>query len=289
MKVNEKRIYPYPIFRPFSDDYNEVLFETGTVLSYNLDEATLSFNIKINDPAICNLVLNQDVGVYCHVECPKTKFRKAFELLPKLEVQQEINIPLSHLNEDVEVICFLVAKKEIVDFKDENLIEFYNNVTIRFPQYSIVGYTDPYETKLIKAIDVDGNIPSIFSVTTIPEITKVEYTSDVNKIYVCLPKDDYQIYHKYRGKSQKLKQMMIILPVLVEIIKEIQEDCDSFSSNNWYNVLEMAFDKYGYDDLGSDEFKNASPLKLAQTIMPELSKNAFVEFDMVHSDNWRDE
>lgn len=288
MRVNRNRIYPYPIFNPNTDDYMEAVFETNTELSYNLDVATISFNIQINDLAISSLIQNQKLGICCHVECSKTKYRKAFDLLPELEKNQEINISLSCLNEDVEVICFLVAKNEIVDFKDENLSEFYSNINIRFPKYSVVGYSEPYETKIIKAIDVNGNLPSIFSVTTMPDLSIMSYSSDENKIYINLPHEDYQIYHKYKGRSQKIKQMMIVFPVLVDIISKIQISESEFSDTNWFYVLEAAFDKYDYDDISSEKFKSEDPSKLAQIIMPELSNKAFVEFDKIHSCDWRD-
>lgn len=49
MKVNEKRIYPYPVYREGSDDYKSVGFETNIELLYNNEQATIQFKILIED------------------------------------------------------------------------------------------------------------------------------------------------------------------------------------------------------------------------------------------------
>ena len=73
MKVNEKRIYPYPVYREGSDDYKSVSFENNIELLYNTEQATIQLKILIEDNAILNLIDNNQVGVFCHIECSKTK------------------------------------------------------------------------------------------------------------------------------------------------------------------------------------------------------------------------
>ena len=103
MKVNEKRIYPYPVYRDGSDDYKSVGFETNIELLYNNEQAIIQFKILIEDNAILKLIDNNQVGVFCHVECSKTKYRQMFELDGTDRETQYINIDLSQLNGDIEV------------------------------------------------------------------------------------------------------------------------------------------------------------------------------------------
>ena len=101
MKVNEKRIFPYPVYREGSDDYKTVVFDANIELLYNNELATIQFIISIADDAINSLLENNQVGIFCHVECSKTKYREMFELDGTEKSLQSITINLSKLNGDI--------------------------------------------------------------------------------------------------------------------------------------------------------------------------------------------
>lgn len=285
MRVNENRIFPYPVYRKGSDDYKNVVFETNTELYYNSVTATIQFDVLIEDTAIMSLIENNQIGLFCHVECSKTKYREVFELDGTDNEKQTLDIELSKLNGDIEVLCFLVAKEEITGFKDENLNDFYQDETIRFPQYARIGYSEPFETKIVKHLDVNGEVPSIFSVQADTTINIMAYDITPDKIIILLPENEHNIYRDYVGVDPRTKLMMMNLAVLTEIIQKIQNGSEEYDGNNWFEVLCEAFAKKGYDDLGSSQFKAKSAVELAQILMPDLCKNAFIEFDKSHKSN----
>jgi len=284
MKVNEKRIFPYPVYREGSNDYKNVVFNTNIELFYDSLMATIQFQIFIDDEAICTLIENNQVGLFCHVECSKTKYREMFELDGTEKSLQTKEIDLAKLNGDIEIICFLVAKEEILNFTDENLIDFYKERSIRFPQYARIGYSTPFETKIIKHLDINGEVPSIFSVQSDDTVDMMTYEVTKNKIVILLPPNEHNIYSDYLGVDKKTKLMMMNLAVLTEIIQKIQTEPDWFESNDWFEVIREAFSKKGFEDFTSPAFTSRSAVELAQLLMPELCKNAFEEFDKSHRD-----
>jgi hypothetical protein len=289
MKVNEKRIFPYPVYCEGSDDYKIVGFDTNTELLYNSVIATIQIKIAIEDEAINLLLENNQVGLFCHVECAKTKYRELFELDGTDKELQAIDIDLSKLNGDIEIMCFLVAKEEIPNFQDENLIDFYQGQSVRFPKYARIGYSNPFETKIIKHLDINGEVPSIFSVQADATVDMMTYETTQNKIIILLPTDEHDIYSDYLGVDPKTKLMMMNLAVLTEIIQKIQVDAEEFESNDWFEVIRESFAKKGFSDLTATAFTTKSAVELAQILMPELCKNAFKEFDKSHSDGTKGE
>lgn len=283
MKVNEKRIFPYPVFRKESEDYKEVIFNVNTELYYNSDIATIQFLVEINDNAIFALLENNQVGLFAHVECSKTKYREMFEIDAVDKGMQSIDIPLQKLNGDIEIICFLVAKEEITGFKDDNLSEFYTDENVRFPQYSRIGYSEPFETKIVKHLDVNGEVPSIFSVVADDSIDYMSFEVGKSKIMIYLPENEHTIYTDYLGVDPKTKLMMINLSVLTEIIAKTQVQSAEYEEYDWFEVLREAFAKKGFNDLDSSSFKGKPAVELAQIIIPDLCKNAFKEFDKSHT------
>lgn len=288
MRVNEKRMFPYPVYRKGSEDFKDVVFETNTQLYYDSETASIQFDVLIEDSAIVSLLENNQIGLFCHVECSKTKYREVFELDGTDKSKQSIDIELSKLNGDIEVLCFLVTKEEITDFHDENLSEFYADEVVRFPQYARIGYSEPFETRIIKHLNINGAIPSIFSVYADPKIDIMTYEMAEDKIHILLPENEHNIYRDYIGVDPKTKVMMLNLAVLTEIINKIQNEED-FTNYNWFSVVCEAFAKKGYDDLSSSKFKAKQAVELAQILMPDLCKNAFKEFDEAHKSNSKED
>ncbi len=285
MKVNEACIYPYPVYRLGSEDYENSDFPLETVIEYDSTNAYIHIQASIPDAAIKDLLEENKVGLYCHIECPRTKYREMFEIDGVCEDVQDIIIDLAKLNEDIEVMCFLVAKEEIVDFKDDNFSEFYKGDSIRFPQYARIGYSEPYNTRITKRLNISGEVPSIFSVIPDSEINCMSYNADNHKIIIYLPENEHDIYCDYHGIDRKIKIMMMNLAVLTEIISNIQKDADCYSDYDWFSVIEENFANKGISDLTADTFKAKPAVEMAQILIPNLCKEAFREFDLSHRSN----
>lgn len=285
MKVNKNRIYPYPIYSELTDDYIENDFAVDAEIEYDSEIATITLNLSLVNEDIRDLIENTLVGLYCHIECSSTKYRKLFELSINNDTDNyNIEIPLSQLNDTIEVLCVLVAKEEILNFDANNLNELYKDIDIRFPQFGTIGYTDTIELTIVKRLDINGDIPSIFTVVSdeTQENVQVDYTSDQITIY--LPKEEYNIYETYRGTGIRIKQMMVIIPALIEAFDIIKMGDDSFEGLPWYVVLDEALKKKEIDGFSDPTFFDTSSYEIAQKLLGDIAKEAFYEFDAMNQD-----
>lgn len=277
MKVRNNRLYPYPILYSNSNDYINNKFNTECELEYDQDNAMVLLNVEISDSKMLELIKDGIVGIYCHIECSSTKYREIFEI--KTMERDTIVIPLAKLNDSVEILTVLVAKKNIENYINDNLNELYKGEKLDIIQYSTLGYTDTEEFIINKRIDGNGQIPSIFNI--IKSETEKTITTDTtgDQINIYLPRESFDIYESCRGKYKRLKQLMVIVPVLIDVIQEIKNDTEEFSSKGWYPILEKAFINKGYNDAFNDEnFKNKSALELSQEVLGDIINDSFKEF-----------
>jgi hypothetical protein len=279
MRVRSNRLYPYPVLSNNSDDFINNRFDVSKDIEYNNFSATVVLKTTIEDSTILDFIKDKKIGMYCNIECSVTKYRYMFEVPYDKFDEFRYDIDISELNENIEIACILVAKEDI-NFISDNLNNFYKNEVIYYPKYSTIGYTDTDEISLIKAMDINGDIPSIFTITSSEKAKEIYYDLSQNQINIFIPREEYEIYYNSRGDSKRLKQMMINLPVLEAVLNDIKKSDDSYDQFGWYKVLEDSIKNFGYDSFDDDSFKNGSDsFKLAQNILGNISSDAFKEFE----------
>lgn len=285
MKVRNNRLYPYPVYSKTLNHYVNNFFNVETDLTFDSEKAYINLNIDISDSVLLEMLEKNDIGLYAHVECSITKYRELFEVPLKSNGNYTIELPLASLNENIEILTVLIATRGILNYTNTNLSDEFQNEVISFPQYSMIGFTDTEEFTINKKIDTNGDIPSIFIITKSEEHDKMTFNAFNEQIQIFLPKDEYDIYERSRGTSRRIKQMMINLPVLVEVIDLIKnEDFHEFESYAWYPILEEAFKKQGYSNFEDNSFKSKNSVELGQSILGQLFKDAMNEFDALNSD-----
>ena len=166
MKVKNNRLYPYPVLSVEHDDYIDNTFEAVKCdVSDDSEDVRLECSIAINDEIIKDLIKKDVVGLFCHIECSNTKYRKAFRIGNNNIEQFSIEILSKDVCDSIEVCFVLVANKDIDDYKNPNLNEFYQNTTINLLKYRTLGYTPTAVYKINKRLDTNGEVPSIFDIT----------------------------------------------------------------------------------------------------------------------------
>lgn len=282
MKIKKNRIFPYPIITYNNIDYNNSNFESNINLSFDYENGNAEFEveIKVDDEVILNLLEKEKVGVFFHVECPLTKFRDVIEIKNLDKCLTRISI--EKLNGIVEAICLLISKEEIIGYINKNLNELYQNSNINFPPFSIIGYTSTESFIVNKTTKIDGDIPSIFNIIKTKDNKNfVSFDEDSDKISIYIPEKEYDKYYDLKGRVMRIKQSILIIPVLAEILEKIKNDKDTdLETNAWYDVLEKRVQDIGYDGFG-DRFKNESSFEIAQRMLGNVMEDAFYELETV--------
>lgn len=286
MKVKNNRLYPYPVLSVEHDDYIDNTFKAvKCVVSDDSVDVRLECSIAINDEIIKDLIKKDVVGLFCHIECSNTKFRKAFKIDNNDIEQFSVEILSKDVCDSIEVCFALVANKDIDDYKNPNLNEFYQNITINLLKYRTLGYTPTEVYKINKRLNTNGEIPSIFDITKSENDKTITYDYHGEKIVVFLPSSEYSAYENTKGNAVRIKQMMVIVPVLSEILSMISStETGEIDEYPWYFILENFVSKIeGYSEgFESSSFKNLdSPFKLAQQILRQVSCDAFKELDVL--------
>ena len=276
MKVRVNRLYPYPVLSEMTNNFIDNKFDSDIILEYDSETAFITIKAELNDQVILSLIKNNKVSLICNIECPVTKFRQSYEVPADKIDGYKISIPLMCLNENIEAMCMLMAKEEIV-LNDDNLNDLYKEDIITYPKNATIGYTDTDEYPIIKDINTEGKVPPIIQIVDSMDAEEVSFDANQNYIYVYLPKKVHELYYDLTGEFIRTKQIQTNITVLIEILDNIKHGED-YSDYGWYHVLDQRFRSLRYEDgLDDERLQNTESLILAQQSLGNPYEESFNE------------
>ncbi len=268
MKIDDRRLFTYPVLAEGRDDYKSCKFSAEMkVSSGDANNFVLEINFSTDCAELKKLIEGGDAEYLLHVECPATIYR---EIETRSLENFSCNIPLSLIKEKLYPAIFIVLRRDIKNFSCKDWNEDFDWLSFDLQKGSVLAYQNFTPLSLPDDPNIFKNVSSIFSVCKrIKEKNKpfdVEMTSE--KIKIFLTEKDFDLYSRYasRPEMQPILNTMIILPALTYVFEELKfEDVQDHSSDIWFMSLRASYRKKGlsFDKLLED--KNS--LELAQEVM----------------------
>ena len=76
MKFDRNKTFPYPVLRPFSDDYVDVEFQTNVDFSSSEGAVTTDISYRVSSAELIEQVKNGNAKFVSIVSCRETYFRE---------------------------------------------------------------------------------------------------------------------------------------------------------------------------------------------------------------------
>lgn len=238
MKIKNTRIFPYPVLSSMYDDYINCNFGIDVKAKKGKKRLYVEILPTIESKTISSLIQNNNAEIIAHLECGRTRYRTTKKL--KLNELSNFEIPNGDLSDDLEVIAFVVARKDISNFGCSNN-EFnsdYGNTTFEIENGSILAISNQKDIPVPKDIFDLSNVNSIVSIIS-KQDDDTSRNIDINltdkKIRVILPKDTYIDYSgigKTENKYTPILHSMFVFPALVYALDYLK----SMDDDKWIDV-----------------------------------------------------
>lgn len=279
MKIKSSRLYSYPVLSSMYDDYINNKFEIKMKAYKKTRNLLLTINCTLDNEEMLKLINGRKAKIVCHFECQKTKLRYIKDLVVG---ENNFEIPNSDINEQLQVIAFVVAIKDINGYYSKSFNQDYGNSRFSFETGAVLAISNQPDIPIDKDIYDLSNVPSIISI--VPYVSETDHKiyidmDDNNKIMVRLQKTDYQKYSELgKGVSDytPILHSMFIIPALSHVFEMLKSDVETFhtyENKRWFKALVKKFEsvdkKFDYEEL-----KNQDSLSLAQDIIESPIENA---------------
>ena len=277
-----KKIFPYPVLNNaqnvsgFNESNNYELKYDGPILTE--DEFILNnVCISLDNSDIEQFLADGRAKAVLIVECSTTVFRERYyiDLEPR-----NIVIPVSDLNDKVEISSFIFATQDIPHFNSNGFIEDFAEYDFMIEKYDILAVDDGFTSKVLFNEDNDKKLSSIFSIikSSKDNLEHMNVTSNNEQIIIEMPKD-YFGYHdnmKYNDVFQNIFFGLIAIPALAKSIDEVKYCIDDvyngdieevINEKTWFASVKARFkDVYGIE-WTRDELIDTDSYEIAQKLL----------------------
>lgn len=274
MRINEDRLFPYPVLRHGNQNFTSSDFSVKTDYRHNNIEYEFQFDVELNESNLRKLINNGDALIVCHLECSKTKFR-SLEIL-KTGVNK-IKINVENVDGRLELVGLIIANKDIDEYKSQNFDAEYEENSFSIQKGSILGIADMPSVFIENKKENLSNLPSIFDISYTTEEKTMKLTLNEERIKIYLPLHEYRIRdaHKNSIHSRNIMNAMIVFPALVAVLNDLshKDSIELYGNRRWFGVLKRKLKDRGYDlencDLEDDRIFN-----IAQELLEPLFADA---------------
>ncbi|MFZ3011404.1 MAG: hypothetical protein WA060_00160 [Minisyncoccia bacterium] len=250
--------YPYPVLG--NDDDVEGKLDASFKHMLKRDNIILKSRFSLKNKTLEKLIKEKKAIYTVEVECPSTFFRKLFSTF---EPEADFVLPSTIVREHVSVGFFIRATDNI-------------------PKYEIVGCHSDYKgfkfdvgpgdvlalggfTSFIAEKDFDPMQPAVSSLIAIKQGNndtgpmEIDYSQD--KIFIKLSHKDHKNYSQIKGQATiaGVLHSSIVLPVLTDAIRLVNENNEETQDRHWFRRLEVI--------LRQQELSDEDPLISSQKIL----------------------
>lgn len=278
MQVKNK-IFPYPVlnnnklYSNFPDAFFEINFEKEEdEFAFILKDIQFSTNSK----EINNLFENNKIIIKLVVECSDTVYRKAFNVGKE---PKNIRLLKNDFTEKVDISMFAVANENFKISSNE-FEEDYRDIEFEIEKYDILCANDGFNVRFKHDESENNLVKSIFSI--IPSDNNNDGTFEVDceigkKITISMSVADFgnmNIVNTVPTYREVVFNMLLV-PALIEgltlcmnTVQEGTEDLEDVGNKYvWFRSILMSYKRLYGKDMTIDEFRNTSPVLLAQQLL----------------------
>lgn len=263
MRLSDETRFPHPVLSPFSDDYLEGEFD----VEFTIDETpatgalSLTYQVKVTDAAMAQLVNNGQATAGCFISCPDTYYNMLHSLswpTGRLDF-----VPGSLLN-GVVVRPVIFANDNIPKWDTGTInSEFDLPVDLLKDDLLALGEEHTFSVGQAKLAEIESIFELDFSDEVADGVIRVNL--DADRITITTSRKTFDVIDLLRGQANGAPIVMnaVYLPAVMETLNELIREPGQYQGRRWYTPFAARCDVTGV----KIEDASLSILDAAQTLL----------------------
>ena len=259
------RFYPYPVLWDRTDDYNNSSFDCKVDLQRDIRSFVLNISFELNNKKLEEMIKKEEAEYVLHIESPESAYRLTSNTKEK---EKKIKLEDEHLLGRVSLCSFIVAKRDLYEYSNDDFDEAYEGTSFNLDKGTILAIGTQQTFYVEKESDDLSKIESIFRIYKKETVEEMPLEVELNdeKIRLGLNITAYESYYMNIQNKQDIINAFLIFPALVFAFERIKESFAEYSGYRWFRAIAAMLKKYG-KELDEDFVNAKTSLELAQDIM----------------------
>ena len=211
-----------------------------TAISKDNDYFYSTITLNLEDEIIMNLIKERKAAFICDIDCIKTNYRtKQWVYEDKLELK----IPRVNVVDTVDVNCYIVAMMPIDDFRHVDFNDMYSDESFSLEEGDFIADLGSYyfnaSVKYSKR-PAPSSLMQVQRATPESGITRIQFNTDEERIYIIMPPEMYDIYTRVCGQKNTYADDLFVSTIAVDALAYAimtLKDADTKLAENIRNLL----------------------------------------------------
>jgi hypothetical protein len=236
MKFDVQKAYPYPVLRPFSDDFRSVEFQTAVESRPENETLTVKIEFVVSSVDIIREIEAQRAAYFAVVACRNTYFRKSFI---STNVMLEARIELKYLRDEVSIESYIVATKDIKYFNSADINLEFGNGPFEYKPGQILAQDEPQSFYIDR--HVFKPITSVFDLVKNENLSGAEWTVNFDNDHVQIavsPAMKEKIDNARNvAENRAILINSIYFGAVMQAIQNLKEKTGDYDTYRWAEVI----------------------------------------------------
>lgn len=279
MKFDKNKAFPYPVLRPYSDDYIDVEFQATVEFVVGKEKIKVNISYAISSDEIVNEISKGNAEYIAAISCRDTYYQY---VLPSTTNSASAEFDIGELRGEVRVNPYVVVKKDIQTFSSPDINPEFGNGPFSFVVGDILAQDDAQVFYIDR--DLLKPITSVFDLVKKDEQSDGVWTIGFDDEHIQIEVSPKMKESIDDARNSKKNRVVLINSIyFASVMQAIQKLQDSDTRNTYRDkkwaraILGQAHNK-GLDIDGNDAYLIAErlmqhPMKLLDTYIFRAANN----------------
>lgn len=276
MKFDLQKTFPYPVLRPFSDDYQGVEFQTNAEFTIAGNEITLNCSFLTSSTELLEEVDKDNARFVSIVSCRDTYFRKVIQTKDK---DFSIQLDADSVRGEVLVDSYIVAIKDINGFKSKDINTEFGHESFFFAAGQILAQDETSAIYINR--ELFKPLSSVFELVKNEQLSGGRWKVGVDQENVQIEVSAEMKESIDSARNNRLSRAVLINSIYFSAVThaiQMLKDVKDFGDYKWARVILRQIHNKGLDIESLDAYVIAQelmkhPLSVLRTTVFEGSLN----------------
>jgi len=246
MKFDLQKSFPYPVLRPYSDDYQDSEFQVDVAVGTQDGEIRVRTTHVTSSESILQLIEEKAAKYVTVISCRDTYLRIAE--VSSLAVA-EVSISAKKLRGEVAIDCFVVAVTDIPGYRPEDLNSEYGDGSFKIEAGSVLAQEEThvfyFDRELLKPVS------SVFDIVVQEQMEPGRWSIDFNadRVRIGMSRETKATVDLARSSKEHRAVLInsLYFSAVMSCLEAMKSSPDDVRSYRWFEVFDHQIQDAGLD------------------------------------------
>ncbi|NBB80534.1 MAG: hypothetical protein GVY36_14010 [Verrucomicrobia bacterium] len=258
MRFDSAKAFPYPVLRPYSDDFTQSAIQSTCDFICTAEGVTLSVHVALSSDEIREAISRDQAQFVVLVSCRATYFRSVTSFS---ESTVELTINPADIGGEVSVDVYVVATTTF-DFESPEINNEFNSARFTYRAGELLAQAEPgmfyFDRELFKPLT------SVFDLVKNDSLVGADWriALDGNHVEISLSAEMKEVIDSARNSKAHKAVLLnsLYYAAVLHVIEKVKSSSEEFKNRKWWEILTKQIHNNGLDIESLESYEIANIL-----------------------------